>query len=155
MSPKSIQSCPTLCDPMNYSPSGSSVHGIPKARMLEWVAISSSRESSQGSNPSLLCLLHWQVSSLPLVPPRKPRNTYPETYYKHTTKKIYTLPWHFSQIYRCTDMPRDIQMNGTKHTHLHIQRQTHTCKQPHWGKHAHIYIHAHTLHRKEQLDRLW
>ena len=34
------QSCPTLCDPMNYSLPGSSVHGIFQARILEWVAIS-------------------------------------------------------------------------------------------------------------------
>ena len=37
--------CPTLCDPMDYSLPGSSVHGIFKARMLEWVAISYSRGS--------------------------------------------------------------------------------------------------------------
>ena len=36
----------TLCNPLDYSPSGSSVHGIFQARILEWVAISSSRESS-------------------------------------------------------------------------------------------------------------
>ena len=36
----------TLYDPMDYSPSGSSVHGILQARILEWVAISSSRGSS-------------------------------------------------------------------------------------------------------------
>ena len=41
-----IQSCPILCDPMNCSPLGSSVHGILQARMLEWVAIPSSRGSS-------------------------------------------------------------------------------------------------------------
>ena len=33
------QSCPTLCDPMDRSPAGSSVHGILQARILEWVAI--------------------------------------------------------------------------------------------------------------------
>ena len=38
--------CPTLCDPMDYSPPGSSVHGIPQARILEWIAISFSRGSS-------------------------------------------------------------------------------------------------------------
>ena len=37
----------TLCNPMDYSPLGSSVHGISQARMLEWVAISFSRGSSQ------------------------------------------------------------------------------------------------------------
>ena len=34
----------TLCDPMDHSPPGSSVHGIFPARMLEWVAVSSSRD---------------------------------------------------------------------------------------------------------------
>ena len=37
---KSLQSCPTLCDPIDGSPSGSSVPGILQARILEWVAIS-------------------------------------------------------------------------------------------------------------------
>ena len=41
------QSCPTLCDPMDCSLPGSSVHGIFQARVLEWVAISFSRGSSQ------------------------------------------------------------------------------------------------------------
>ena len=40
------QSCLTLCDPMGYSPPGSSVHGILWTRILEWVAISFSRGSS-------------------------------------------------------------------------------------------------------------
>ena len=39
---KSLQSCPTLCDPIYGSPPGSYVHGILQARTLEWVAISSS-----------------------------------------------------------------------------------------------------------------
>ena len=33
------QSCPSLCDPVDCSPPGSSVHGIPQARILEWAAI--------------------------------------------------------------------------------------------------------------------
>ena len=36
---KSLQSCPTLCDPMDCSPPGSSVHGTLQTRTLEWVAI--------------------------------------------------------------------------------------------------------------------
>ena len=39
------QSCPTLCDPMDYSLPGSSFHGIFQARILDWVAISFSRSS--------------------------------------------------------------------------------------------------------------
>ena len=40
------QSCPTLCDPMDCIPSGSSVHGILQTRILEWIAMCSSRGSS-------------------------------------------------------------------------------------------------------------
>ena len=40
------KSCTTLCDPMDYSPLGSSVHDISQARIWEWVAISFSRASS-------------------------------------------------------------------------------------------------------------
>ena len=43
---KSLQSCPTLCNLMDYSLLGSSVHGILQARILEWVAIFSTRGSS-------------------------------------------------------------------------------------------------------------
>ena len=44
---KVTQSCPTLCDPVNCSPPGCSVQGILQARILEWVAMPSSRGSSQ------------------------------------------------------------------------------------------------------------
>ena len=40
------KSCPTVCNPMEYSPPGSSVYGISQTRILEWVAISLSRGSS-------------------------------------------------------------------------------------------------------------
>ena len=44
---KWLSLCPTLCDPMDYSPPSSSVHGILQARILEWVAIPFSRGSSR------------------------------------------------------------------------------------------------------------
>ena len=46
MRAKSLQSCPTLCEPMDYSPPGSSVPGILQERILEWVAIPFPRGSS-------------------------------------------------------------------------------------------------------------
>ena len=42
-----IQSCPTLCDSMDYSPPGCPVHGILQAKILEWVSMPSSRGSAQ------------------------------------------------------------------------------------------------------------
>ena len=49
------QSCPNLCDPMDCSLPGSFVYGIPQARVLEWVAISFSRGSSQSRDQSWVC----------------------------------------------------------------------------------------------------
>ena len=46
------QLCPTLCDPMDCCPPGSSVHGILQTRILEWVAISFSRGSAWPRNPT-------------------------------------------------------------------------------------------------------
>ena len=68
------QSCLTLCNPMDCSLPGFSVHGILQARILEWVTISFSRGSSQhrGSNPGLL---HWRQTLSPLShgPKNEPR----------------------------------------------------------------------------------
>ena len=70
---KSFQSCQILCDPMDCNLPGSSVHGILQARILEWVAffLLQGIFPTQGSKPHLLNLLHWQIGSLPLVPPGK------------------------------------------------------------------------------------
>ena len=71
---QSFRSCPTLCDPMDCSPPGSSLLGILQAKILEWVAMPYLQGifPTQGSNPSLSGFLHWQAGSLPLVPPGKP-----------------------------------------------------------------------------------
>ena len=54
------QLCPAVCDPVNYSPPGFSVHGILQARILEWVAISSSWESSQPRDRTCVsCIGKW------------------------------------------------------------------------------------------------
>ena len=81
---KSLQSCLTLCDPMDCSPPGSSVHGILQARILEGVAISSSRGSSQSRDRTCVSyvscigrqvLYHYHhlgspyISPFPLEPP--------------------------------------------------------------------------------------
>ena len=54
------QSCPTLCDPMDCSLPGSSVHGILQVRILEWVAVPFPRESSQHSDGTHIpCFSRW------------------------------------------------------------------------------------------------
>ena len=71
---KLLQSYLTLCNPMDCTLPGSSVSGILQARILEWVAMPSSRGIflTQGSHLCLLSL-HCQTGSLPLAPPGKPK----------------------------------------------------------------------------------
>ena len=64
MHAKMLQLCPTLCDSMDCSLSGSSVYGILQARILEWVAISSSRETSSVSQ-SVQLLSHVRLFATP------------------------------------------------------------------------------------------
>ena len=67
---KSPQSCPTLCDPIDGSPPGSSVHGISQTRILEWVALSFSRGSSWSRDKTCVScigreiLYHWDTGKL-------------------------------------------------------------------------------------------
>ena len=62
------QLCPTLCDLMDYSPPGSSVHGIFQARIQAsgFLFPSPGNLPDQGLNSRLLCLLPWQADSLSL-----------------------------------------------------------------------------------------
>ena len=64
------QLCPTLCDAMDCSPLSM---GILQARILEWVAMPSSRGSSWPRDRTHISYVHphWQVSSLPIAPPGK------------------------------------------------------------------------------------
>ena len=73
---ESLQLCPVLRNPRHYSLPGSSVYGILQARILQWIAMPSSRGSSRPRDQThyLLCLLHWQAGSLPLAPPGKPQD---------------------------------------------------------------------------------
>ena len=67
---------------MRCSLPGFSVHGIFQARRLELAFPTPGDIPDPEINPSLLCFLHWEVDSLPLVPPGKPVNV------------IYHLPEH-------------------------------------------------------------
>ena len=67
---KSLQSCPTLCDPIDGSPSGSTVPGILQARTLEWVAISFSNAwKVKGKSLSLVRLLATPRTAAYQAPP--------------------------------------------------------------------------------------
>ena len=71
---KSLQSCLTLCDPMDYSQPGSSVYGHSpdKNTGVGCHALLQGIFLTQGLTPHLLCLLHWHVGSLPLAPLESP-----------------------------------------------------------------------------------
>ena len=64
------QSCPTACNPTDWSPPGSSVQGLLHARTPEWVAMPSSRVSSRPGDGTQVSAL---VVALPSKPPGKPK----------------------------------------------------------------------------------
>ena len=70
----SLQLRLTLCDPVDYSPPGSSVHGdsLGKNTAVGCDALLQEIFPTQGWNSCHLCLLHWQMGALPLVPSGKP-----------------------------------------------------------------------------------
>ena len=74
MHAKLLQSCPTLCNPMDCSLPGSPVHGNSPGKNtgVGCHAFLQGMFPTQGSNSCLLCLLHWQMASFPLAPPGKP-----------------------------------------------------------------------------------
>ena len=93
-----------LCDPMDCSPPGSSVHGILQATILVWAAAPSSRASSltQESNQCFLRLQHWRVGSLPLAPPGKPMLI--KTRGLFSSCKNYTV-WYWSLVELLSGFP--------------------------------------------------
>ena len=72
---KSLQSCPTLCNPMDCSPARVPCpwHSPGKNTGAGCQALLQGIFPTQGSNPHLFCLLHWQVGSSLLAPPGKPQ----------------------------------------------------------------------------------
>ena len=59
------QSCPTLCNPMDCSLPASAIHGIFQARVLEWVAISFSRDQTRVSYIAGRCFTIWATRGVP------------------------------------------------------------------------------------------
>ena len=115
MCAKSHQLCWTLCDPMDCSPTGSSVHGIFQARILEWVTMTSSRRSPWHRDPpciSYISRIGRQVLYLAL--PGKPIY-----YYTHIKKYFlyYELwAWDSKRLMSSRNLPIGFQPNGMETT---------------------------------------
>ena len=116
------QSCPTLCNLMDYSPPGSSIHGISQARILEWVTISFSRESSQ--------LRDWTHVScnadrfFTLEPPWKPKNMFSLLKKKRQFIKVWLTynNLYIFNVYRLMSLELSLLWNYQRslcHKHIH------------------------------------
>ena len=99
------QSCPTLCDPMDCSLSGSSVHGIFQARVLEWIAVSFSRGSSQPRNRSRVSHIAGRYFTIwanreaqPRLKPQLNSKMWPNTELEAKEKMLLS---HFSHVRLC------------------------------------------------------
>ena len=95
-----VLSCPTHCNPMNYSPPGSSVHEILQVRILEWVAKPSSRTSSQPRDG--ICVSCFAGRFFTAEPPGSPYIHLDKVYYSHIMShhKSYcdVVNWHWNLL---------------------------------------------------------
>ena len=124
---KKLQLCLTLYHPMDCSPPSSSVHGILQARILEWVAIPSSKESFQSRDQthvsyasciSRLVLYHLHH----LGSPKK--NTYT---YMYICVYIYIYIYTHTHIYIHTHTYRERFSTSLNHCEVHLKQIQH-CK---------------------------
>ena len=92
-----VQSCLTLCDPMDCSPPGSSVHGTSQARILEWVAISFSRASSQHRDRNhvscISCIFCIGSRFLTAESPGKPKVSQFSSVQSLSRVLLFATPW--------------------------------------------------------------
>ena len=112
---KLIQSCLTLCNPMDCSPPGSSVHGIFQARLLEWVAMPSSRGSSLSRDRTRVSCMgkqipyHWRhLDSCSVGSLSVPRVCSWSSYHQLCVNLLFSPRTQFSQITFLTRFSRDI-----------------------------------------------
>ena len=97
---KLLQLCPTLCDPLDCSPPGSSVYGdsLGKNIGVSCYALLQGIFLMQGSNLCLSILLHWQVGSLELLPPGKPTDLHIYVKMQLSLCTWYVFSLHFAEI---------------------------------------------------------
>ena len=97
------KSCPTLCNPMDYNPPGSSVHGILQARILKWVAIPSPGDlPNPGFKPGSPAL---QADSLPTEPAGKPQHSRKRCHFHaHPSSSTRDLSWRNKFVRLCGDV---------------------------------------------------
>ena len=97
--------CLTLCDPLDCSPPGSSVHEVFQARVLEWAAISFSRGSpNPGTEPASPMSPALQADSLPSEPSGKPFTMYTNDVYNLIHIIINQMMIDLICIYQITTM---------------------------------------------------
>ena len=142
--------CPTLCHSMDCSPPGSSVHGISQARILEWVAISSFRGSSQPRNWTHMSggsCLSRQI--LYPEPPGKPNIGDEATFF--FSKKIFF--WSAFQIIFLSVFPSKGWTQFTEQLFLIPQRigLQSECYTRHWHTHPIILSSIASLYQGEDL----
>ena len=122
----SVKSCPTLCDPVNCSLPGFSVHGISQARILEWVAVSPGDPLTQRSKP---CLLHQQAGSSPLCHLGSPRPLITYTSFSLKARRWLSFtPSELSQRCSCDHRPKSEnqqEQGGQVHQFPNTQKVLH------------------------------
>ena len=125
------QSCPTLCNPMDCSPPGSSVHGILQARTLEWVAIPFSRRSSWPRDQTWISCISGRLFIIDMYCKLKhllKRVDFLFMFFNHNflKKKEKNAKWygHFEIVWQYPTILNTVVQNGWAITFLGISLKT-------------------------------
>ena len=116
MCANSLQSCPTLWGSMDCSPPGSSVDGILQERTLEWVAISSSRGSSQRVSRGYLILKMNENVSLSIIKVDEAHHCHNRIYF---TQNIFLIWYSLTGL-----LTEIIEVENNTHTRSHLLQNT-------------------------------
>ena len=109
MCAKSLQLCPNLCDPMDCSPPGSSVHGILQARILEWASVPFSRGSSPPRDQTCLSCGCYIAGGLFSTEPTGE----PSSPYTSSLNRLCVCAWSVAQSYPTLCDPMDCSPPGS------------------------------------------
>ena len=148
----------TLCDPMDWSPPGSSVHGIFQARILEWVTISSSQGSSRPRDRTHIscisyngrCFLYhcntcdytWLFTSTPAIFLKSNNHN------NHLSTKtpLFQSIWGHAYTHTHTHHTPHTTHTHTHTPHTHTTYITHTTPLTHHTHTSHTWVYTHHTH---------
>ena len=150
-----LQSCLTLCDPMNDSPPGSLVHGILQARILQWVAVPSSTNHERNAKIKIAVRYHLTPVKMTIFYKRRNNKCWREL---EKREYLYTVGgnvnWynHYGKQYGSSSNKIDYYMVQQSYSQVYISKgiETNISK-----RYLHTCVHCRILHYSQDMEAIY